>query len=87
MDFSNIQDNHTREMLESAYEAIQISGYLDYFKNFTPEENKGFMWTSDRIINMIKDLVETSYNGHSGASLAFTLRQLQDHLKRQSATR
>ena len=45
----------------------------NWFINFEPDSNEGYMWTSHPNIKKISELV--SSDGHSGASFAICLRE------------
>lgn len=57
----------------------------NWFIDFEPENNKGYMWTSHPNINKISELVYA--DGHSGASFAICLREskkvLMNEIKEQ----
>ena len=57
----------------------------NWFINFEPENNKGYMWTNHPNINKISELVYS--DGHSGASFAICLRKskkiLMNEIKEQ----
>ena len=45
----------------------------NWFINFEPDNNKGYMWTSHPNLKRINELV--SSDGHSGTSFAICLRE------------
>ena len=61
------------------------SELYNWFMNFEPENNKGYMWTNHPNINKISELVYS--DGHSGASFAICLRKskkiLMNEIKEQ----
>jgi hypothetical protein len=66
-----IKDGITAIIRASQETGIDIWAYL---KTYTPDENKGFMFSNDATIGMIGRYMEV---GHSGSSYAWTMRQLQ----------
>ena len=72
--FDYIEDPNTREMITTAFQAIDLLELWDYMKL----ETNSYMLSEDanvrRIYNKIEDL---GYWGHSGFSFGWTLRTLQ----------
>lgn len=66
-----------RPMLESAISVIETNGYWSFMCEYTPEEGKGFMWSSNPKLDEIRDNVTKAWPGHSGASLAYTMRVIE----------
>ena len=67
-------DNHSRVMLENAYQAISLTEMWDYMKKNT----ESYMFSSDKEIGIIsKKMGELGYDGHSGASFGMTMRNMQ----------
>lgn len=67
-------DNHSRVMLENAYQAISLTEMWDYMK----KDRESFMFSSDKEIGIISDkMAELGYDGHSGASFGVTMRNMQ----------
>jgi hypothetical protein len=66
-----IKDGITAIIRTSQETGIDIWNYL---KTYTPEANKGFMFSNDATIGRIGQNMEV---GHSGSSYAWTMRQLQ----------
>ncbi len=74
-DFALIHDEHSREMLENAYNAIILAEGWDYLKNFNEES---FMFSSNPMVKSISDnMITLGYNGHSGASFGWTMRTME----------
>lgn len=73
-DFSFIKDNHSKSMLEDAYKTITDLELWDWMKSYTPEEGKGFMFSNHENITKIGQTMTT---GHSGASFAWTMRNME----------
>jgi len=79
-----------RPMLESAISVIETNGYWSFMYKYTPEKGKGFMWSSNVTIDNvtldeIRDNVVKAWPGHSGASLAYTLRVIECIAKKKLA--
>lgn len=51
--------------------------YWNYLKNFTPNKQEGFIWTSDETIKNMMTELDTLTNRHSGATLAIAMRELK----------
>jgi hypothetical protein len=49
----------------------------DFLKTYEPPEERGFMFDSNPIVKTLMNNINLDYPGHSGASLAETMRQLQ----------
>lgn len=75
-DFSIISDNLSRSMVQSAW-TILTPENIEFLKNYIPHQGTGFIWDSNPTIEKMKERIDETYPGHSGASLAFTLRMLQ----------
>ena len=78
-DFSYIKDIHSRTMITNAYNAAKKLEILEFFKNDNPPENTGYMFWSDPTLHKFSR--ELDSDGHSGASFAWTCRNLQAYLK------
>ena len=78
-DFSFIRDEHTRYLVSNGYTAVNQLELLGWLKNFTPNSNHGFMFSSDPNIHKIIGRMESLPNppGHSGSSFAITMRHLE----------
>ena len=77
--FEFIESQHTRNMIENGYRAVDCLELWDFLSTFEPEEGKGFMFTQSDEINKIGKKMEELPNppGHSGSSFGFTMRHLQ----------
>jgi hypothetical protein len=64
-------------MVESAYNAITIAEKWEVIRTVAPEPDTGFLFTTNQQLEEIMSLVESRYGGHSGASLAWTMRIMQ----------
>ena len=67
------EDDNSRFMVKDAYEATEKAEAWDYLKNFEP--NNGFMFSNDTTVNKINANIK--YDGHSGSSYGWTMRQIQ----------
>tara|TARA_B100001175_G_C19495376_1_gene634959 strand:- start:1382 stop:1630 length:249 start_codon:yes stop_codon:yes gene_type:complete len=81
--FENYSD-HEKQMLESAFNAISQIEAWDFIKNYEPPENCGFMWDSNERVTEIMNKINELYGGHSGASMAWTMRMMQNIAKNTS---
>jgi hypothetical protein len=75
-------DKRNRDMLQNAFQAITLTETWDFVEN--PIES--FMWSRDSRIDMIsRKMSELGYNGHSGFSFGWTMRQMQSLAKNGEA--
>ena len=74
--FTNFAD-HKRDMLSSAFNAISQLEEWEFLSSYTPPDNRGFMWDTNERINKINNKINELYGGHSGASLAWTMRHME----------
>jgi hypothetical protein len=77
-DFSFIKDTMSREMLEDGYTTISNLELWDWMKSYTPDEGKGFMFSSHENITKMGSAMKT---GHSGSSFGWTMRSLESIAK------
>jgi len=76
-DFLKIKDQHSRFMLENAYQAITVAEGWDFMKNFNDDEN-GFMFSNSPMVGKIMSkMEELGYSGHSGCSFGWTMRNME----------
>ncbi len=74
-DFALIHDEHSRQMLENAYNAITLAEGWEFMKNYNEES---FMFSSNPMVKSISDnMVTLGYDGHSGASFGWTMRTME----------
>ena len=72
--FNYVIDDNDKEMLQNAWNAINQLDLWEYMKRPTDS----YMMSSDAEINIItKKMEELGYNGHSGSSFGWTMRQMQ----------
>jgi hypothetical protein len=80
-DFSVLLDKdgfseHSIKYLQDAYNAITKLELWKEFSEFSPDENKGFMFTSHPLLNKINS--EMKFLGeHSGSSYAWVMRTME----------
>jgi len=67
-------DTHSSNMLYTAYICANKYERWDALANF---KDHSFMFCEDPVIKELLYKVNESYNGHSGASLGWTMRQLE----------
>jgi hypothetical protein len=74
-DFSFITDDSSRMCIESGYKGVNMSKGWNALRTF---DGESFMFSSDPEIVRIMDAVNEQYDGgHSGASIGWTMRQLE----------
>ena len=72
--FDYIKSKHTREMIENAYMAVN---QLELW-HFMKKDCESYMMSNRSEINRIGNkMIELGYNGHSGFSFGWTMRQIQ----------
>ena len=72
--FLYIKDHPTREMIHNAWLAIQQTETADFVR----QNIESFQLSDDpRIWIITKKMVELGYNGHTGFSFGWTMRQMQ----------
>jgi hypothetical protein len=75
-------DEQERKMFLSAYNTITQMEMWDFIKNYEPPETTGFMFDRNPTILSILDKIAENYNyNHSGGSMAFTMRKMQEIAK------
>jgi hypothetical protein len=79
-DFETIYDAHESLMLTDAYQAITTCNLWEWMRVFHPKEGEGFMFATHPNLNTINDAMK--YQGHSGASYGWTMRQMESIAKR-----
>jgi hypothetical protein len=79
-DFDFIDCSFQRMCIKNGCWAMNESGHWEWLRNYTVDPSKGFMFGVDptiRIIAKIMDRIDSPFPiGHSGASFAFTMRDL-----------
>lgn len=79
MDFSFIKSKDTRALISNGYCAVDQLELWSWLKDFTPNDNEGFMWSGHPNIYQIMKKMDSLPNPpeHSGSSFAFTMRHLE----------
>lgn len=70
--FTEIYSDEDANELQDVYDTIHRLGLWDWFGEFNPHPNDGFMFTSD--INVAMIAKELKNQGHSGASFGIVMR-------------
>lgn len=73
--FVEIYESYEVYMIQDAYDTVKRLELWDWLKEFKPHPNEGFMFTPDITIATIGK--EMKYDGHSGASFGWTMREIQ----------
>jgi hypothetical protein len=63
-------------MIQSAYDTITKYNHWEYMHNFTVEAATGFMSNRDPDMKQLMTYIDNDYMGHSGGSMAFTMRKI-----------
>ena len=66
---------HELDMLKNAYKAITVTGLWNWLAGYVPEEGKGFAFSNHPNLKKIDEAMK--YEGHSGFSYAWTMRQME----------
>lgn len=73
-EFLYIESNSTRQMIKTAWDAVNLLELWNYMRQTTPT----FMFNSDKQLNIIYTKIEDlGYTGHSGFTFGYTMRQIQ----------
>jgi len=78
--FDIISDQQIRSMVQSAWTTLTPEN-IEFLKNYNPPNNVGFIWNSNPDIEKMMERIDQTYPGHSGTSLAYTLRILQSIIR------
>jgi hypothetical protein len=73
--YSLIRKSFEAAMLQDMDAAVTKANMWDWLKMYEPPADKGFMWDNHPNISIISSKLE--HDGHSGASFAWTLRNIQ----------
>jgi hypothetical protein len=74
-EFNIIADEHDRFMLKNAHQAITEAEAWDFMRTFS---DQSFMFSSSPIVSdIMKKMSELGYDGHSGCSFGWTMRQME----------
>lgn len=74
-DYSNIFNQHEATMLQDVDNAISENNLWDWLKSYTPEDGKGFMFSTHPNLDRINKSMK--YEGHSGSSYAWCMRIME----------
>ena len=77
--FADIYKPYEVEMIQDAYDTIERLGLWEWFGEFEPHPNEGFMFTTNIKIAMIGTSMK--FKGHSGSSFGWTMRVVHDIAK------
>jgi hypothetical protein len=78
--FENLAENE-RYMLTSAYNTIHNLEAWEFLKSYEPPENTGFMFDSTPQVLTIINAICDANPDHSGFSIAYTMRKMQQIAK------
>ena len=71
-------DSMSSYAVSTAYKTVSELELWDFFRTYSPEEGKGFMFSKHANLDLVSNKVEKDYNvGHSGGSWGWTMRQIQ----------
>ena len=74
-EFNIIPDEHSRFMLKNAHQAITMAEAWQFMRTFN---DQSFMFSSNPIVSdIMKKMSELGYDGHSGSSFGWTMRQME----------
>jgi len=79
-DFETLYSAHETTMLKDAYQAITKADMWDYMRLPTTPGKDGFMFSSAIELALINAAM--TYDGHSGASYAWTMRVMEGIAKK-----
>lgn len=69
------------DIINMAFNSVSSLELIEYLTLFEPDPKTGFMWCENLVIKKILDKVNSDWDGHSGASLGFSVRELSTLLK------
>jgi hypothetical protein len=74
-EFNTISDEHSRIMLKNAHQAISLTESWDFMRTFNEQS---FMFSNNPAVSTImKKMSQLGYDGHSGCSFGWTMRQME----------
>jgi hypothetical protein len=73
--YSDLFSEHEANMLQDADNAISQCDLWSWLRDYTPEDDKGFMLSSHPNLERISSAMK--YGGHSGSSYGWTMRQME----------
>ena len=74
LSFLSISD---RYMIGSAYNVVNRLERWDYIRRYSPSNTTGYIFDRDPITQEIMNEIQKDYGGHSGCSIAITMRNIQ----------
>lgn len=74
--FLFIEDEMARNALSKTYQAISNTKNWENLKNFTVDENRGFMFSNEPFLKEIEEETERLNVGHSGWSWGWSMRNM-----------
>jgi hypothetical protein len=79
MDTSRITrfGDNEKKMVQAGIDAVTGAEMWDWMKIYEPEESKGFMFSDHPNLDKINSRMHKLYDGHSGSSYGWTMRQLE----------
>ncbi len=76
--FNFVEDTFERKVFEETYQIISnIEGGWEFFKEFEPDQYRGFMFSEHPMLTKIINAAEAMGHGHSGASWGMTMRVME----------
>jgi hypothetical protein len=76
-DFSFLIENEVN-MIQSAYHTVSRLNKWDYMRRYNPSNQTGYMFDRDQTMGEITSAIDENYRGgHSGVSMAITMRRIQ----------
>jgi hypothetical protein len=78
-DFEIVYSEFESMMLRDAYKAISKCNLWEWIRTYSPEKDKGFMFSEHPNLDRINKAME--FDGHSGASYAITMRVMESIAK------
>jgi len=78
-EFNTIPDEHSRFMLKNAHQAITLTESWGYMRTFSSNSsNQSFMFSNSPTLSTITNkMSQLGYDGHSGSSFGWTMRQME----------
>lgn len=73
---SNIE-SHSKNMILAAIRAIDQLEAWDELASYSPPEDMGFMFDDSPLMKRINPKIAELYDGHSGSSYGWTMRQIE----------
>jgi hypothetical protein len=80
-DFESIYTAYESTLLKDAYDAITACDLWQWFRNYYPDPERGFIFSNHPNLDRIHKQMKL-YDMHSGASYGWTMRQIESIAKR-----